>query len=136
MENQKPKVLLIEDDDFFRQSVVAYVEALGLDWEVDEATTVAEAKEKLQASKYDVCISDCQLPDGVVCEIFLKAEDQTPVFILSGHVDAKMIERAKKHSFIKGVFRKPISFGKLIQAVQSVLKDSQELRTKPLSRAL
>lgn len=55
------KILLVEDMASFRGAVV---QMLGVYNDVDEAGTVAEARNKIQSGTYDVVLLDKGLPDG------------------------------------------------------------------------
>ena len=54
------RVLLAEDSPFFRQMIANYLESAG--YEVDTASDGEEAWEKLQQGKYDVLVTDIEMP--------------------------------------------------------------------------
>ena len=55
-------VLIVDDEDDILELIELTLLRMGLD--VDRATTVKAAIEKVQAGNYDLCLTDMRLPDG------------------------------------------------------------------------
>src|SRR3989338_3656191 len=68
MENNKIKVLIIEDEKPYLRLLDAFlaeVSGRGRSYEVTGAETLSQALELLEAGRYDVIVSDLFLPDTV-----------------------------------------------------------------------
>jgi two-component system response regulator HydG len=77
------RILLVEDEDYVRESLVALFEAAGI-----ECTACASAEEALEAPPCDAVLTDLRLPgmSGVQLLVRLKERDPaTPVVVLTGH---------------------------------------------------
>ena len=95
-----PKVLLVDDDSRLRMNIADWLEHHRFD--VDEAQSGAEAKEKLAAFTYDLVVLDWNLGDaeGVdVCRWFRGRGGTTPILMLTG----KDMVEDKVTSFDAGV---------------------------------
>ncbi len=80
------RVLVVEDEDYVRRSLVAILAARGFD--ASEAASVAEATEVLARSPVDVVLSDLRMPgaDGLELVRRLQERDpELPIVILTGH---------------------------------------------------
>ena len=77
------KVLHIEDDRVDRMAFERLVREGNLPCEYDAAQSVAEAKDRLCANRYDVVLLDYLLGDGTAFDI-LKLKISAPVIIVTG----------------------------------------------------
>jgi DNA-binding NtrC family response regulator len=89
----KPKVLVVDDEERFRATLSKMLAAQGL--EVRAAASGEEALEKLRAEPYDVVLLDIRMPGmgGIAALTAIKgAAPLIEVIILSGHasLDAAM----------------------------------------------
>ena len=57
-----PRILVLEDQDPIRGMVMAMLRIRNLD--CDEASSLAEAREKIARTRYDLLFLDVELPDG------------------------------------------------------------------------
>ena len=76
-------VLIVDDNDVFRTSARAVVQAAGFDV-IGEAGDVAEAIAQVHALHPDVVLLDIQLPDGNGFDLAdqLSTEEQAPTVVL------------------------------------------------------
>ena len=110
------RILLLEDEgdvgDLFR---------LGLEssgYAVDATATIAEARQRLAALRYDAAIVDLRLPDGNGLEIADQAADLgAKTFILSGYLFNLPAGTARHHE----ILMKPIRPRELVDAVQRAI---------------
>ena len=82
------KILLLEDDFVYRESVSEYLESLG--YEVDEAADGKVACDKIAASFYHLLILDIKVPHISGHEVIKYAKDigcETPIMIMTSLVD-------------------------------------------------
>ncbi len=82
------KLLLVEDSEFdIKLMEVLLGKAVNLNYELEVATTLKQARHKLEKSNYDLVVLDIALPDGDGMELMqeISSIDSTlPVVILSG----------------------------------------------------
>ena len=82
------KILLLEDDFVYRESVSEYLESLG--YEVDEAADGKVACDKIAASFYHLLILDIKVPHISGHEVIKYAKAigcETPIMIMTSLVD-------------------------------------------------
>ncbi len=80
------RVLVVEDEAYVRESLVAMLASRGFD--VAAAASLSEAEAELQRSPVDVVLSDLRMPGGDGLELvsrFQKPMPELPVVILTGH---------------------------------------------------
>jgi len=114
-----PRILIVEDSalivDAFK---VLFVDA---GYDVDAASTIAEAVEAGTAVRPDVMLLDLTLPDGNGLDIMqaLKERDSLPrvTLAMTGHNDAK-----SRHSCIEAgcadVLLKPVPIAELLRQIK------------------
>lgn len=89
---RKPRILHVEDDPDFRR-IVAMI--LGNDANIVTATSLHDARQKLEHEHFDLILLDLQLPDGPGLDLLPASDLQTPscpVVVFSVH-DAKPTTR-------------------------------------------
>jgi two-component system response regulator AtoC len=86
--NQELRILVVEDSDSFRESLI---QLLGVYSDVDGVADLTSAREALQKSTYQVVILDKNLPDGLGFDLIpeIKAESPGTVVIVMT-VDAEL----------------------------------------------
>ena len=116
-----PRVLVVDDEPDLRDLVELTLVRMGLD--VDSAASVAEARTKLAASRYDLCLTDMRLGDGsgldVLAEIDGKAID-LPVAVITAFGSADNAVAALKAGAFDYI-SKPIGLDQLRTLVKSAL---------------
>ena len=83
--NLSIKILVVDDDDFLRESIVAYLE--DSDFSVIQAHNGQEGIDIFRIEKPDVVLLDLRMPvmDGLeALPVFVKEAHETPVIIVSG----------------------------------------------------
>ena len=84
--SQPRPLLLVDDEGAFRRGVADWLSSSG--FEVTEASTVAEALERLEGFAYDVVLTDLRLPDGEGTVVLEAARARYPdivVLVVTGH---------------------------------------------------
>ncbi|MBA2354486.1 MAG: sigma-54-dependent Fis family transcriptional regulator [Acidobacteria bacterium] len=79
-------LLLVDDEGAFRSAVADYLTAA--DFEVRQASTVAEALEQLEGFAFDIVLTDLRLPDGDGTAVLEAARARYPdiiVIVVTGH---------------------------------------------------
>ena len=90
------RVMLVDDDAPMRQVLARLLLTSGFD-SVAEVSDGQAALLHLQSDHVDLIVTDCCMPgmDGITLVTALRAKgDQTPVIMLSGQDDPKLIVRA------------------------------------------
>lgn len=114
-------ILIIDDDDFTRESLEMYFSESGFD--VVTASTGEQGVKKYRDNKIDVVILDIRLPDKDGFEVIddLRTErDDVKVIMITAFHDEKTILRAQE----KGSFayiKKPIDLDELDRVVHLAL---------------
>jgi DNA-binding NtrC family response regulator len=79
-------LLLVDDEGAFRRAVADFLEGVG--FEVTQASSVAEALDRLEGFAFDVLLTDLRLPDGDGTEVLEAACSRYPdivVIVVTGH---------------------------------------------------
>lgn len=102
------KILLLEDEQKIREILAEEIQSLGVDVEV--ASCLEQAKEKVRQFQYEIIITDLRLPDGLGFELLEMKDllDYRPDFIVI------------------------TAFGTIEQAVSALKKGASDFITKPL----
>ena len=106
------RILLVEDHPDVRPMLEQML--LGEGYRVDVAATAMQAAPLLEASCYDLVLTDGVLPDGdgVAIADQAKAQD-TPALILTGYAPRFAKEHFARHEFVT----KPVRTADLLAAV-------------------
>lgn len=120
----KYKILVVEDDELFREVVVEHLSDAG--FIVKEASSGKSALSVFQNDEFDLIISDIQMADGdgIMLLESIRAIDPTrPIFFLmTGHSNF-----TKDECFQKGaqeVFSKPFKIEQVIDKAMKLLEVS------------
>ena len=82
----KGHLLLADDEESYLRTIAMLLEAHG--FTVDCAASVPEAREKLEVNRYDVLVSDIQMPGGPVLDLVRQIpalNTGLPVILMTGH---------------------------------------------------
>jgi two-component system response regulator PilR (NtrC family) len=128
--------LVVDDEADIRELLVLTLERMGLD--VESASSVTEAQQKLARREFALCLTDMRLPDGDGLELMRHIFQQRPgmpVAVITAYGSAENAVAALK----AGAFdylSKPISLKQLRPLVQSALKLSVKPEAKPQGSGL
>jgi two-component system response regulator PilR (NtrC family) len=117
-----PTVLIVDDEPDLLDLADLTLARMGLN--VDRATTVQSALKKIDARRFDLCLTDMRLPDGDGLEIvrhIASSSPQTPVAVITAFGSADNAVAALK----AGAFdylSKPVSLEQLRTLVRTALK--------------
>jgi two-component system response regulator PilR (NtrC family) len=123
-------VLIVDDEEDILELIELTLLRMGLD--VDRATTVKTAIEKVQSGDYDLCLTDMRLPDGEGLELVQFISDNLsdlPVAVITAHGNTENAVAALK----AGAFdylAKPVSLEQLRTLVKSALSLPQASAAK------
>ena len=122
--------LIVDDERDIRELLVLTLGRMGL--RVDTAADVAQARERLAGSRYDLCFTDMRLPDGSgqsIIELIAQRYPETPVAMITAHgnVDAA-VDALKAGAF--DFVSKPVDLSVLRRLVQNALRLGEERRAQ------
>jgi DNA-binding NtrC family response regulator len=81
----RTNILLLEDDEIDRMAFDRFLQEHRMPYNCRKAATIAEFREQMKSHKFDVVISDYQLPDGTALDIIPEAEARgVPVIVVTG----------------------------------------------------
>ncbi|MHC4758037.1 MAG: response regulator, partial [Planctomycetota bacterium] len=93
MEQQKYKILLLEDDSVDRKSIIRLVKKENLPYDCFEAESVKQANQLLSEQDFDVIVADYNLGDGTAYDILETVKD-IPIIVVTGSGDEKVAIKA------------------------------------------
>ena len=122
----KLHIMIIDDDMILILSIKKMLRESNVNWKVDFFTDARVAMFCLNKSKYDVIISDCNLPhmDGITFFNIVKKDFPELIRILfSGNIidDTQLYSKKVVHRFIK----KPFSIEQLKSAINETYTEKQ-----------
>jgi signal transduction histidine kinase len=88
-------MLLVKDDDVDRLALLRFVERTKLNYSLQVATSLAEARTILAAQSFEIVLLDPHLPDGSSVDL-LDAVGTAPVIFITGAESPKLAVRAMK----------------------------------------
>jgi len=120
------EILVVEDDDDCRDGIMAYLSAEG--FQVRAFADGQEALERIQEVPPALVLLDLRLP-GVDGTALIKAvregrrsSQKTPIYVISGAIDAQSGTDEAWGEKVDGVFEKPINFPFLLERVRELVK--------------
>lgn len=118
---KKIKILLIDDDEFIRESLGFFFEDAGIT--VHALETAEEGLEEIGRDRFDVVISDYKLPgiDGIA---FFKQIDllgYTPVKVLITAYNNRQIQALALENGVRRVIPKPITSETIETAIREIV---------------
>lgn len=114
------KILIIEDDTDLREGLSFSLQSEG--YETMEAGTVKESQQILDASRCDLILLDCNLPDGSGFDFctWIKKEHAVPVLMLTAR-DTEMDEVKALELGVDDFMSKPFSLAVLKARMKKLL---------------
>lgn len=109
------KILIVEDEGIIRSALRRLLERNG--FQITEASTVPEAREKLAEQTFDLIISDLRLPGETGTELINQA---TPVLIMTSYASLRSAVDAMKQGAVDYI-AKPFDHDEMLSAVNHIL---------------
>jgi CheY-like chemotaxis protein len=114
------RILVVEDDNFVRESMVESLEALG--HTVAQAADGETGLRELKRARPDLIITDYLMPGMTGAELVLRAREElpgVPMIIVTGYADMKAIEQVLGDDML---LRKPFQLAELAATVERALQ--------------
>ncbi len=96
MDNERYRVLLVEDDALDQMAYEKMVESEKLTYDSVVAGTVTEARNVLDTNEFDVVVSDYMLPDGTGLDVLDLIKKRIPTIFVTGTGDEEVAVKAMK----------------------------------------
>jgi len=115
-------ILVIDDEKVILESLTMFLTEKG--YSVENATSAAEGREKVERLKPDIVILDIRLPDGNGLELLKELKNRAremPVIMITAFHDMDSTIKAIKHGATEYI-TKPIDADELERAVQRAMK--------------
>jgi DNA-binding NtrC family response regulator len=128
----KPIILCVDDEQVILDSLkIQLKNAFQGNYSYETAESAAEAMEIIEELQCQdipilVIVSDWLMPGTKGDEFLIKVHEKYPKIVkimLTGQADDRAIERAKKQANLYECLAKPWNFGKLIEVIESGLKN-------------
>ncbi|PKO15816.1 MAG: hypothetical protein CVU39_09850 [Chloroflexi bacterium HGW-Chloroflexi-10] len=119
------RILVVDDDIELLNSIKRILFNKRGIWDLDFVDSVSLAKEKLSTKKYDVVLTDIQMPeqDGFSLISFMRNEaidTSIPIVVFSGLGDTRLKQRVLNLG-VTDFLNKPINSSELIARLQNVI---------------
>jgi len=143
---ERPRVLLVDDEENIRLTIVAIFEGEG--YAVDAASSQVEALALIEARVYDVVVTDLRLGDGdglSIADALERARPGTPIIIITGYASLesaiRSIQRRVFHCLtkpsdpeqLKSAVRSAIERGKVIRRLRERVSALGGIADAPMS---
>ncbi len=116
-------VLIVEDEELIAEMLAEYFALVAPEIKLSFAKSLYEARTLLQKNSFDLCIIDCNLPDGTACDLFFEGALRCPVVVTTGYVNEQKFGQVKKESKIPlNLLQKPYLTADLYRKVRELLK--------------
>jgi len=122
------KVLIVEDEGIIRSALRRLLERNG--FQITEAGTVPEARQKLAEQPFDLIISDLRLPGEAGTELI---DQGVPVLIMTSYASLRSAVDAMKQGAVDYI-AKPFDHDEMLSAVNHIL--NQHRQQKPSATTL
>jgi len=124
------RILLIEDDEDTRQMMAIALAAQGFG--VDQADTVDEAITRLRANRYDLVLTDYDLPDKTGATLLRQGAREgilhdAVAVVVTAHPDPEGIEGFE-------ILRKPLDLERFLRQIRQILaarREEESPRSRP-----
>lgn len=116
------RILVVEDEDLIIEMLKEYFSLVEPNLKLSFAKNLQEARQLLRKASFDLCVIDCNLPDGTACDLFHEKVFSCPVIITTGYVDEKKFASVKQFTnnpvFL---FQKPYLPADLLNKIKELL---------------
>ncbi len=115
---EKPRLLLVEDDDGVRTTVTTFLECEG--YAIDPVSSTAQALEKLAGGDYDIVISDIYIDKQTGLDVLKAARERDPdcaVILMTARGTMETVMQATRGGAFDYI-AKPFDLDRLLDAVK------------------
>ena len=119
------RLLVVDDDEVDRMAVHRALRGTGMDAEIVDAGTVAQAVELLRSQPFDCALVDYNLPDGEGVQVLAEAaalREAVPTIMLTGQGDEGLAVDLMKEGASDYIPKASLSPGRLSQSLRHVVE--------------
>lgn len=116
------KVLIIEDEKAMSDLIAIKFKVDG--FEVDQAFSLAEAKQKLTTQKYDAVLSDYLLPDGNSLDLFTEVKPQLgglPIVLATNYIEDLSQDKAKSLGISEVIVKYQVVPAQMVEKIKALI---------------
>jgi DNA-binding NtrC family response regulator len=124
------RILIVEDESVIRVALRRLLERNG--YELDEASSVADAETNFQLTDYDLIISDLRLPGAPGTDLIARA-GRVPVLIMTSYASLRSAVDSMRMGAVDYI-AKPFDHADMLNAVQRVIEKNPNSRTASASQ--
>ncbi len=131
----RPRILLVDDEPGLRFGVRTFLTVSGFD--VDEASSLAEAQELFRTSRPDAAVIDYKLPDGTALELLPRLKEldaSVPLIVLTAHGSIELAVRAVKEG-AEQFLTKPVELAVLKVLLERLVERRMERQRQVAERS-
>ncbi len=126
------KILIIEDEKAMSDLIAIKFKVDG--FEVDQAFTLAEAKQKLTTEKYDAVLSDYLLPDGNALDLFTELKPQLgnlPIVLATNYIEDLSQEKAKSLGINDVIVKYQVVPAQMVERIKTLIGNAGVMNPTP-----
>ncbi|QSQ25446.1 sigma-54-dependent Fis family transcriptional regulator [Pyxidicoccus parkwayensis] len=131
----RTRILLVDDEPGIRLGMRGFLTAHGFD--VDEATSIAEAQEAFRTTRPDAAVVDYRLPDGTALQLLPRLKEldaSVPLVVLTGHGSIELAVQAVKEG-AEQFLTKPVELSVLKVVLERLVAQRRERQRQLADRA-
>ena len=120
-----PRILIVEDDQTFRETVLEILRDEG--YKVKGARSLRKATKRLSKHQFDLVLTDMQLGHDTGIEVIQIARKKRPtakVILMSSLADLELIQQGLESGAARFI-AKPFRVKELLQTINDLLGDAQ-----------
>lgn len=124
-----PRILVVEDDNMFRETVREVLRDLG--YKVRGARSLSKATKRLTRHSFDLVLSDIDIGDGSgldVVQIARKSHPDAPIVLMSANADPEVVQQVTA-SGVAHVLPKPFGLAELMSIISELLDSPNPLNS-------
>lgn len=125
-----PRILIVEDDETFRETVLEVLRDVG--YRVKGARSVNKAEKRLRKHKFDLVLSDVHIGDQSGFDVLQIAAEKRPnakMVLMSSKADPEMMEQAISSGASK-FLPKPFRVKELLTLIEEMTAQEEEANSR------
>jgi len=126
---EKKRILVVDDEESIRTTIAEILQLEG--YEVDTASTGAEAIQKSNEKYYDLAVSDMRLPDMLGYQVLAGMHESVPKMvkiIVTGYPSVQNAISAINEGGVDGYLLKPVDAELLLNEIKNQIQRREESR--------
>ena len=128
------RILIVDDDEGLLHLMGEYLESVGL--EHDLAVSAEQARNRLKRSRYDMVVSDFNMPGESGLDLLRYVSSkypETPFVLMTGYDDLR-IKRESIRMGVHAYIQKPFYMNELAQTIINLIRRDDQRRFQPHSK--